>query len=158
MTTSASFPSVQAVPEADIASTFDVMVQLRPHLARSGYVATVMRMMAGGYRLAAVYEESAAGAGQAEGRARRVVAVAGYRLMENLVAGRHLYVDDLVTGESERSRGYGKLLLDWLKAEARAAGCAELHLDSGVQRHAAHRFYLRERMHISSYHFRLALE
>jgi GNAT superfamily N-acetyltransferase len=86
------------------------------------------------------------------------VAVAGYRLSESLVAGRNLYVDDLVSAETERSRGYGKLLLDWLKAEARAAGCSELHLDSGVQRHDAHRFYLRERMHISSYHFRLSLE
>jgi len=158
MTTSASFPSVQEVPEADIASTFDVMVQLRPHLERGGYVATVLRMMAGGFRLAAVREGVPAGAEQAGGRAGRVVAVAGYRLTESLFAGRHLYVDDLVTGETERSRGYGKLLLDWLKAEARAAGCRELHLDSGVQRHDAHRFYLRERMHISSYHFRLSLD
>jgi GNAT superfamily N-acetyltransferase len=158
MTTSGSFPSVHAVPQEDIASTFDVMVQLRPHLERGVYLATVSRMMADGFRLAAVYEGGPAGAGGAGGRGGRVVAVAGYRLGESLVAGRNLYVDDLVTAETERSRGYGKLLLDWLKAEARAAGCRELHLDSGVQRHDAHRFYLRERMHISSYHFRLSLE
>jgi hypothetical protein len=44
-----------------------------------------------------------------------------------------------------------------LVAEARAAGCGELHLDSGVQRFAAHRFYLRERMEIMAHHFRLKL-
>jgi hypothetical protein len=30
-----------------------------------------------------------------------------------------------------------------------------VELDSGVQRHDAHRFYLTNRMVISSYHFRL---
>jgi hypothetical protein len=33
-----------------------------------------------------------------------------------------------------------------------------LDLDSGVQRHDAHRFYLRERMHISSHHFTKRLD
>jgi hypothetical protein len=32
-----------------------------------------------------------------------------------------------------------------------------LDLDSGVTRFDAHRFYLRERMHIQSHHFALAL-
>jgi hypothetical protein len=49
------------------------------------------------------------------------------------------------------------LLFDWLVGEARAAGCQSLELDSGVQRFDAHRFYLRNRMAISSHHFRLAL-
>jgi hypothetical protein len=42
-------------------------------------------------------------------------------------------------------------------AEARAAGCIKLELDSGVQRFAAHRFYLTKRMIISSHHFSLEL-
>lgn len=33
----------------------------------------------------------------------------------------------------------------------------ELHLDSGVQRYGAHRFYLRHGMDITSHHFRLVL-
>jgi GNAT superfamily N-acetyltransferase len=135
--------------EAEIASTFDVMAVLRPHLHRTTYVAAVTRMMATGFRLVTV---RAGGMG-----AERVVAAAGFRVTENLAWGRYLYVDDLVTAEGERSMGHGKLLFDWLKGEARAAGCGELHLDSGVFRHGAHRFYLRERMDITSYHFRLSL-
>jgi GNAT superfamily N-acetyltransferase len=133
--------------DGDIASTFAVMRQLRPHLVSHEYVPAVRRMMAAqGFKLAGVIDGSG------------VRAVAGYVVAESLAWGRHLYVHDLVTGESERSRGHGKLLLDWLKDEARASGCAELHLDSGVQRHGAHRFYLRERMDISAYHFRLKIE
>jgi hypothetical protein len=44
-------------------------------------------------------------------------------------------------------------LLAELARRAAAAGCSVLDLDSGVQRHDAHRFYFREAMHISSYHF-----
>jgi GNAT superfamily N-acetyltransferase len=62
-------------------------------------------------------------------------------------------VDDLVTAESERSKGHGKALLEWLKRLAIEDGCDAFHLDSGVQRKRAHQFYLREGMELSSYHF-----
>ena len=86
------------------------------------------------------------------------VAVAGFRVGENLAWGRHLYVDDLVTSAEHRSKGYGALLLGWLRGIAKERGCRELHLDSCVQRTDAHRFYLREGLTLSSYHFKIAIE
>lgn len=80
-------------------------------------------------------------------------AAAGFHVFTNFNNGRILYVDDLVTVADGRSRGYGKLLNDHLVALAGAEGCATIELDSGVQRHDAHRFYLRERYVISSHHF-----
>jgi GNAT superfamily N-acetyltransferase len=146
MSAPASQLSVDVLTDpAAIAASYPIISQLRPHLTAEGYVAAVTRMMASGFRLAAVRDGG------------RMVAVAGYRVLEGLVGGRYLYVDDLVTDEQARSKGYGKTLLDWLKDQARANGCAELHLDSGVQRHGAHRFYLRERLDISCYHFKIAL-
>jgi len=47
--------------------------------------------------------------------------------------------------------------LAWLLERARAADCAALHLDSGTQRADAHRFYEREGLNISSYHFQIEL-
>jgi GNAT superfamily N-acetyltransferase len=129
----------------DVARCFAVMVELRPHLDHDSFVEQVLRQQRQGYRLAYVED------------AGTVQACAGYRLSESLSFGRFLYVDDLVTASTARSRGFGKELMDWLVTEARAAGCAELHLDSGVQRFAAHRFYLRERMEIMAHHFRLKL-
>jgi GNAT superfamily N-acetyltransferase len=67
-------------------------------------------------------------------------------------------VDDLVTRDSDRSRGFGGELLDWLIKQARKNGCESLELDSGVQRFDAHRFYFTKRMSISSYHFRIRVE
>ena len=129
-----------------VARCFEVMRELRTGLTDvETFVDQVIRQQGQGYRLAFV---------EAGGE---VCAAAGFRVSENLAWGRFLYVDDLVTRAADRSRGWGKRLIDWLIAEARAAGCAELHLDSGVQRFDAHRFYLAQRMQISSHHFALKL-
>jgi hypothetical protein len=48
-------------------------------------------------------------------------------------------------------------LLDWLKQAGRRRGCAELHLDSRLHREAAHRFYEREGLAKTCYHFAAAL-
>jgi GNAT superfamily N-acetyltransferase len=85
-------------------------------------------------------------------------AAAGFHIFTNFNNGRILYVDDLVTIQESRSKGYGKFLNDHLVQLARNAGCASIELDSGVHRHDAHRFYLRERYDISSHHFSRRLE
>ncbi len=129
-----------------IARCFPVMRQLRMHFTdEQTFVAQVERQRADGYRMAFVEDED------------EVRAVAGYRMSESLFAGRYCYVDDLVTDESVRSFGYGGALFDWLVAESRAAGCVNFQLDSGVQRFAAHRFYLAKRMIIASHHFTMEL-
>ena len=130
---------------ADIRRCYAVMSQLRPHLDEDGFIERVERQRRQGYRLAFLESEG------------RVHAVAGYRLSENLAWGRFCYVDDLVTHDGERSRGFGKQLFDWLVALAKEAGCEQFHLDSGVQRFAAHRFYLARRMEITSHHFGMRL-
>ena len=92
---------------------------------------------------------------ESEGEVR---AVAGYRFLESFFSGKNLYVDDLVTREADRSKGFGANLLDWLIEHARERGCETVELDSGVQRFDAHRFYFSKRMSISSYHFRIKLD
>jgi GNAT superfamily N-acetyltransferase len=142
-----SAPRTVLLAETDpqIAACAPVMAQLRPAVAGDDFVARVRRLAASGYRLACVVEDG------------EVVAVAGFHLRENLPWGRHLYVDDLVADVAWRSRGAGRALVDWLVARAREAGCESVQLDSGVQRFAAHRFYLRERFAITSHHFSLDL-
>nr|WP_205696633.1 GNAT family N-acetyltransferase [Conexibacter sp. SYSU D00693] len=82
-------------------------------------------------------------------------AAAGFRVVRNLAWGVALYVDDLVTREAHRGAGHATALLAALDDAARAEGCRELHLDSGVQpeRQAAHRRYFGHGMRVSSFHF-----
>ena len=101
--------------DEEILSCFPVMRQLRPRYEADGFVAQVRRQQAQGYRLALLTDDEA------------VVAVAGYRIGENLAWGKYLYVDDLVTDNARRSSGYGAELMEWLRSVAREAGCDELH-------------------------------
>lgn len=135
-----------AESDAEITRCFSVMAQLRPDLTGPAFVGRIRELQQRGYELA--YLEDVGG----------IRAVAGFRIGDMLARGRHLYIDDFVTDEGSRSQGYGGELLRWLIDLARARGCRQIDLDSGVQRYEAHRFYFREGMHIASYHFRLVLE
>jgi GNAT superfamily N-acetyltransferase len=132
-----------AESDQDIDSTFDVMKQLRPELDKDSYIFLIKRLKQNyQYQLILLQQ------------AEEVCAVAGFRINENLIAGKHIYIEDLVTDQKHRSSGCGHALLSWIGDYAKSIGCRELHLDSGTQRHAAHRFYLRERFDIVYFHFK----
>ena len=130
---------------AETADAFEAMRALRTHLIDAGsfarHVDEVQRPQ--GYRLVGAVEGG------------RVVAVAGFRVIETLFSGRLLYVDDLSTLPDARKRGHAGRLLTWCEEEARRLGCDELHLDSAVgpERLDAHRLYFNHGLRIASYHF-----
>lgn len=134
-----------AKSDAQILSCFPTLSQLRPHLEQKDFLAQVHRQQQECYQLVFVDIGS------------HVVAVAGFRISECLAYGHFLYVDDLVVDETVRSQKYGQRLFDWLIEYAKLHNCEQLHLDSGVQRFDAHRFYLQQRMKIASHHFLLDL-
>lgn len=122
------------------------MRALRPHLAdQESFVDHVDRVQRpAGYRLVGVVADEDA-----------AVAVAGFRVGDNLAWGHHLYVDDLSTSPQARGQGHATALLHWLRDEAARKGCVAMHLDSGVgeDRLDAHRLYLNDGYRISSHHF-----
>lgn len=130
-----------AETDAEIELASEVMRQLRTSFTREELVAAIKNQRRSGYQLA--YAE-------VDGKP---VCVAGFVVTTKLAWGKGMYVDDLVTAEGYRSRGAGSAMIEWLKAHARELGCRQLHLDSGVQRFGAHRFYLRHGFNISSHHF-----
>lgn len=131
----------EARTDAEFEACYPVLSQLRPHVPAEGFAALIRRLQEGGYRMAYVMDEE------------EVRGVAGFRYLDQLVHGKVIYVDDLVTAQGMRSRGYGEALLDWLYELAKSTGCNALELDSGTHRAEAHRFYFRERMTITSFHF-----
>ena len=132
--------------EAELREVWPLVAQLRPEFDEDRFVAQLLRQIGEGCRATVRFD--------GDGVAR---AFACWRVMEMLAVGRHVYVDDLVTDAGARSRGHGKALLDWLKAEAKRLGCVRLQLDSGTQRQDAHAFYLREGLRIEALHFGIAL-
>lgn len=130
--------------EVELLEVAKVLLQLRPQYNLESLMNQIGLQREAGYKLAYVTSDN------------QVLCVAGFVIGQKLAWGKHLYVDDLVTDEAHRSSGAGAILVNWLKQYAREIGCGQMHLDSGVQRFPAHRFYLREGFNIASHHFSIA--
>jgi GNAT superfamily N-acetyltransferase len=135
--------TIAEVPPDDprLPAVFEVVRELRTHLSLEEFRRLYEQAQPEGYRVAAVFDGD------------ECRAVAGYRLATNLISGRFLYIDDLVTADRWRSHGYGRLLNKYLVERARGEGCGSIQLDSGVHRGDAHRFYFREQYRVTSFHF-----
>lgn len=135
-----------ADPQAFEAS-FDLMRVLRPHITEpANYVAQLLRQTAQGYRLLAAWD------------AGRVVGLAGYRELENLLYGRFIYVDDLVVHPDLQRSGLGARLLDTVRVEAVQRGCTHFVLDTGLHMPLAQRFYFRQGLLAHGIHFTQSLQ
>lgn len=128
----------------DLKKISPVLLQLRSQYTEESLIEQILEQQGHDYQIAYVEENG------------NVLCVAGFIIGKKLAWQKHIYIDDLVTGKEHRSLGAGKFLLDWLKNFARENGCRQLHLDSGVLRFAAHKFYLREGFNINSHHFGIA--
>lgn len=130
----------------DFLKCLEAMQALRPHLTAESFLDLTSRMKDETYSLIYIDE------------GEKALAVCGYRYQTNLFEGRHIYIDDLSTLPEARGKGYAGALFDYVVELAKAAGLPAVHLDSGYQRHDAHRLYLNKKMVIAFHHFRLELK
>lgn len=133
--------------EQSVLACYPLIRQLRPHLDTEAEFLECWRLQHDeGYRILALWQDGVP------------MAIAGIRVQHNMIHGRFLYVDDLVTDGNSRSRGHGAALMDRLKEEASALGCLRLILDSGLDNVYAHRFYYRNRLVASALHFGMRVD
>jgi GNAT superfamily N-acetyltransferase len=130
----------------DFHAAFAVMRELRPHLVDAdAFMAQVKRQAHEGYRLLAAWQGT------------ELAGLAGYRLQENLIYGRFLYIDDLVAAAAVRSTGVGAALVDAVREEGYRHGCKHLILDTALGNSLAQRFYFRQGLLSRALHFGQAL-
>jgi ribosomal protein S18 acetylase RimI-like enzyme len=125
----------------DILKCWSVIKELRPHLDKDNFLNLINKMKSEGYILAYIELENIA------------VSAIGFRYVQFLYNGQHYYIDDLVTLSNYRSKGYAKMLLDFVCNLAKEKGFTSVTLDSGHQRFAAHKLYLSEGFNIIAHHF-----
>jgi GNAT superfamily N-acetyltransferase len=113
--------------------------QLRPHI--KDYVVRIRQVLAAGAEMAVCVVEG------------EVAGITVFRVLEKTHSGRDLYCDDLVTDEAKRSTGVGHALIEYMEGICRERSCDTFSLDSGCQRQQAHKFYFREGMVVTSFHF-----
>jgi len=124
---------VKAINSIAIERLYPVIKELRPDLNFPDFMRHYQAARAAdGYELVMLVDGE-----------NKILAVMGYRVLHDFVHGRHLYIDDLVITESERSRGWGSKLLSHAEVIARELGCANLRLCTGVENDRGKTFYER---------------
>ncbi len=128
--------------EEELRGALAVMRELRPHLIdEDAFVRQIGRQRQQGYHLLAACRDG------------RPAALAGYRVTENLLYGKFVYVDDLVVTEAQQRHGLGGRLLHEVRQVAQAAGCRHFVLDTGLHMAHAQRFYFRQGLLARAMHF-----
>jgi GNAT superfamily N-acetyltransferase len=123
-----------ATTDEEILACHPVMAELRPQYSSDEFLAKVRRLMAEErFQLAYLSDDG-------------VRSVAGIRMGDWLPTGKYLEIEDLVTAEAARSKGYGQALLRWVCDYAKQNECEIVRLSSATHRVDAHRFYEREGM------------
>ena len=133
---------IECITEKQIMSTYPVMSQLRPHVSEENYLTLIREMEGQGGTLIAVMDHE------------KCVGCSFFRRETRLFTGPMVYVDDLVSDENTRSKGIGKMIIDWLTDYCQKNGYKQLVLDSGVGRGQGHKFYFRENYIASAFHFK----
>ena len=109
----------------------DILRLLRPDLDDDKVLEQRDLLMANGYRLFGLH------------KAGRIICVAGVVLHPHLIRGAEFWVHDLVTLEEERSKGYGKAMMQHLERVALESGCSRLLVHTRIEREQAQHFYER---------------
>lgn len=131
----------------EIESCFNLMKVLRPKLkSPSDFVEQIFRQQQANYRILAIEDQG------------NIVALAGYRETENLIYGKFIYVDDLVTDPDFRSLNMGQTLLKHISGIAQEKLKNNVVLDTGIANSQAQKFYYREGFLALGMHFVKALK
>jgi len=115
---------LKELPEA-----FEVLTQLRTDLSYDAFEDLVYEMRHKEYKMIGVYEGV------------ELVTYCGVFIQTNLEYKRHLFVDDLVTYDTFRSRGYGDAMVEYLINYAKVAMCENIVLAGSIENESTHRFY-----------------
>ena len=143
--------SIRELDPADTHLAYKAMLELRPDIGTERDFVTRVNdvQRPAGHRIVASFDD--------DDEEAPAVAAAGFHIGDMLAWGHYLYIEDLVTRAPARRGGHASALLEWIRVEAERHGCDSLQLDSGSQRHDAHRLYLARGYRITGHHFRRVL-
>ncbi len=129
----------------ELYTAYDVVKQLRETLSYREFEDLIYDMRHMDYKMFGIMQRE------------KLISYAGVAVQTNLYHKRHLYVFDLVTDEAHRTKGYGKMMLEYLQDYAKTCMCENIVLSSGFAKEKAHEFYERNGFEKRSFVFLKAL-
>ena len=131
----------EILTKEEMISLFPLVKELNSKLKKSDYKVMLSDMLAHGYRMVAVFD------------GKNCAGLSGFWISTKIYSGKYVELDNVIVGKYYRSHGLGKLLCDWIIAEAKKQNCKTAMLDAYVENAAAHKFYFREGYMIRGFHF-----
>jgi GNAT superfamily N-acetyltransferase len=121
-------------------AAFDVLSNMYPDMNRAEYEAVLPERVKNGYRMVGVFDGDTC------------VCSAGFWISYRFYCGKFIQLDNMVTVPDARSKGVGKLVVDFIKSLGKSESCQKVLIDTYVENYSAHRFFLREGFIIRGYH------
>lgn len=116
--------------EIELEQAYPVMKELRPHITLQNFLDIYHQShKTTGYEIAALKVDN------------QILAIMGYRILFDYVHGKHCYIDDLVSSEQHRSKGFGAELLKYAEQFSKDQGCTGLRLCTGIDNERGKKFY-----------------
>jgi GNAT superfamily N-acetyltransferase len=115
--------------------------QLYPHFTVSYYQNLLEKMIPHNYSQLTVFDQDIC------------VGISGFWLGHKLWCDQYLELDNVVVHSDYRSRGIGKLIVNYLTEKGIQEGCSMLALDSYTDNFAAHKFFYNEGFVPRGFHF-----
>lgn len=125
----------------DMLGTYEVLTELYPSLSLEQYREELRFMVQHNYSQIAVLEQQV------------FVGVSGLWLGNKLWCGKYLEIDNIVVSEKNRSKGVGKMMVDFIEKKARELGCNMVALDSYTTNFKAHKFFYNQGFTPKGFHF-----
>lgn len=132
----------EVVTEEQLHEILPVLQQLRTKISKEETGTLFRKMKKENYQLFSLRNED-----------DEVVSLAGVAICTNFYNKKHVFVYDLVTADTHRSKGHGNVLLSYIENWGKENGCESIVLTSAFARIDAHRFYEREGYDKVSYSF-----
>ena len=125
----------------DMLTTFDVLQDEYPSMTFEHYSSMLQEMIPANYAQIAVYDGD------------HCVGVSGYWINTKLWCGRYLELDNIVVATSYRSKGVGKIMIQFLEQHAAEKDCKMLALDSYTTNFKAHKLFYNTGFIPRGFHF-----
>jgi GNAT superfamily N-acetyltransferase len=123
---------VELKSPADFAKTYPLIRQLNPEMTKQAFTQHLKVMVKNGYRAIAAVE------------GKKILGTSGFWTGARFWCGKYIEPDNVVVDQNQRSRGIGKLLMQWIESEARRQKCDIVMMDAYTHNTESHRFYYRE--------------
>ena len=125
----------------EMMGTYDVLTELYPSLTKEEYANELVFMTQHNYTQVVVMENE------------HCLGVSGVWIGNKLWCGKYLEIDNIIVSEKIRSKGVGKMIVDYLEEKAKTLGCNMMALDSYTTNFKAHKFFYNQGFSPKGFHF-----